>query len=349
MLFALTRKRVIIFVSCLVLLIAALFAAGFEYYLVRPAKRGAPDHVFFVLQGSTLSGVAGKLEAKGIIPSKSALLLWANIRGYDRKIKAGDYKLSSSMSPLNILNILSKGLVLTYSVTIPEGFTRQQIAELLQQKRLADKNDFLSLTGDTDIAKGYGISSPDLEGYLYPDTYQFSRGLPAKAIIDVMVRHFLDVVSPLRKRMDELGLSLDRVVILASIVEKETGCEAERPLIASVFLNRIKNDMRLDSDPTVIYGIKNFNGNLTKNDLITPTPYNTYVVKGIPPGAIANPGVGAINAVLYPAQTNYLYFVSKNDGTHYFSETMAEHNQAVKLYQIEGQGRKDKKEKDDAG
>lgn len=345
MLFAFTLKRVFLFICGIVALIAALLAAGFEYYLSRPAEQGAPDHVFFVVQGSTLNRVAQRLEKKGIIPSKKALLIWASICGFDRNIKAGDYMLNASMPPLKILDILNKGLVLTYSVTIPEGYTRQQVAAILEQKGLAEKDKFLALTGDPDIARAYGLPGPDLEGYLYPDTYQFSRGLPPKAIVDVMVGHFMEVVSPLRKRMNELGLPIEQTVILASIVEKETGCEEERPLIASVFLNRLKNNMRLDSDPTVIYGIKDFNGNLTKNDLITPTPYNTYVVQGLPPGAIANPGAGSLKAVLYPAQTSYLYFVSKNNGSHYFSETIEEHKQAVKQYQIEGQGKKNHKGK----
>ena len=204
---------------------------------------------------------------------------------------------------------------------------------MLEQKGLVNKNEFLTLTSDPDIAGSYGLSGPDLEGYLYPDTYQFSRGLSATSIVDVMVKHFLEVIAPFRDQIKGSGMTLAQVVILASIVEKETGCSGERPLIASVFLNRLKKNNRLESDPTVIYGIKDFNGNLTKKDLAKPTPYNTYAIRGLPPGAIANPGKEAIKAVLYPANTSYMYFVSKNDGTHHFSKTLSEHNNAVRIYQ----------------
>ncbi len=148
-----------------------------------------------------------------------------------------------------------------------------------------------------------------------------------------MVKHFRNVVSPLGDRIKDSGMTLKQVITLASIVEKETGAPEERPIIARVFLNRLNKNMRLESDPTVIYGIDNFNGNLTRKDLRTKTPYNTYVIKGLPPGPIANPGLAAINAVLNPSEDDYYYFVSKNNGTHYFSKTLKEHNRAVRRFQ----------------
>jgi UPF0755 protein len=232
-----------------------------------------------------------------------------------------------------ILKDLTRGAIITHPVTIPEGFTKEQIAELLAGKDLANKHEFLSLTDDPEVLKKYGVKGTGLEGYLYPDTYQFGRGLSAKSIIDVMIKRFREVTGPLKVRVSETGMTIKEVIILASIVEKETGRPEERSLIASVFLNRLKRRMRLESDPTVIYGIKNFNGNLTRKDLSKPTPYNTYVIRGLPPGPIANPGLEAIKAVLYPVQADYLYFVSKNDGSHYFSKTLSEHNKAVKRYQ----------------
>jgi UPF0755 protein len=237
------------------------------------------------------------------------------------------------MSPLNILNILKKGAIITHPYTIPEGFTARQIGELYDKKGLLNMHEFLEAAGDSDIAGHYGISGPGLEGYLYPDTYQFGLGLSPKAVINVMVKRFQEVIDPFRARAKELGMTIEEVVILASIVEKETGRAEERPLIASVFLNRLKKRMRLESDPTVIYGLNGFNGNLTKKDLTAYTPYNTYVIPGLPPGPIANPGMEAIRAVLYPAESDYLYFVSKNDGTHHFSKTLSEHNRAVEIYQ----------------
>jgi UPF0755 protein len=256
--------------------------------------------------------------------------------GHSTNIKAGEYVLNSGMPPLKVLDILSKGAVLLHAVTIPEGFTRKQIGELLEKKGLINKQKFLSLTGSPEIAKRYGISGTGLEGYLYPDTYQFARGLPTMSVIDTMVNRFREVVAPFRKRAEQLDMAMEEVVILASIVEKETGRAKERPLIASVFLNRLEKNMRLESDPTVIYGLIEFDGDLTREHLNQNTPYNTYVIRGLPPGPISNPGREAIKAVLYPANSDYLYFVSKNDGSHYFSETLSEHNKAVGIYQKKG-------------
>lgn len=298
-----------------------------------PGKKGGHDRVFFVQEGSTLKEVVNELDEKEIITNKTLFLLWARLMGHSRDIKAGEYRLNSGMSPLKILGILRKGAIITHPVTIPEGSAREQIGELLDKKGLVDKDEFLSLTGDSDIARRYGITGPGLEGYLYPDTYQFSRGLSPTSVIEVMVERFCEVVTPLRKRAQHLGMTIERVITLASIVEKETGRAEERPIIASVFLNRLKRKIRLQSDPTVIYGLSDFNGNLTKEDLRKHTPYNTYIIRGLPPGPIANPGEEAIKAVLYPAKTDYLYFVSKNDGSHCFSKTLSEHNKAVRIYQ----------------
>ncbi len=329
----LSRKKAIVLALSLIILVGAFLLAGFASYLSSPAQKGTPDQIFFVIEGSTLSEVADGLEKKKLIRSGKFFLVWARFMGHARNIKAGEYGLNPEMTPLHILEILSRGEIVTHPVTIPEGYSRMQIAALLEQKGLVDKNEFLTLTGDSGIAGSYGLPGPDLEGYLYPDTYQFSRGLSATSIVDVMVRRFLEVIAPFRDQIKGSGMTLAQVVILASIVEKETGCAEERPLIASVFLNRLKKRNRLESDPTVIYGIKDFNGNLTRKDLVRHTPYNTYAIKGLPPGAIANPGKEAIKAVLYPAKASYMYFVSKNDGTHYFSKTLSEHNNAVRIYQ----------------
>jgi len=329
----LSHKKKVIIVLCLFILAGVLVLTGLGRYLLSPAKTGSPDQTFLVLEGSTLSAVAGDLETKEIIIRKSVFVVCARVMGYGRNIKAGEYRLNSGMSPLEILDILRRGAIVIHAVTIPEGFTREQIGRLLEQKGLVDKDEFMTLTGDPDVAASYGVSGPDLEGFLYPDTYQLSRGLTVKSVIDVLVNQFWEVVAPFRGRLEELNMTLEQVVILASIVEKETGRPEERPLIASVFLNRLKKRKRLESDPTVIYGINNFDGNLRKKDLTTRTPYNTYVIRGLPPGAIANPGKEAIRAVLYPARTEYLYFVSKNDGSHHFSKTLSEHNRAVRIYQ----------------
>jgi UPF0755 protein len=329
----LLRNRLIYFVIGLVFLIGVFLFVGFGYYLSSPAEKGGKEQVFFVRDGSTLNEVTSELESKRIITGKRLFLLWARLMGYSRSIKAGEYRLSSGMPPLKILETLSKGIVITHPVTIPEGFTIRQIGELLEEKGLVNKDEFLSITGDPDIAKRYGICGHSLEGYLYPDTYQFGRGLSAMSIVDVMVKHFWEVVAPLRQKVEQSGMTIEEVITLASIVEKETGRAEERPVIASVFKNRLKKRMRLKSDPTVIYGLNDFDGNLKKEHLVQRTPYNTYVIRGLPPGPIANPGKESIEAVLFPAKTDYLYFVSKNDGSHYFSKTLTDHNKAVQKYQ----------------
>ncbi len=306
---------------------------GLGYYLVTPLKARAPEREFLVKPGATLGQVADKLEREGIIHGKRLFVLWARLSGAGGKIKSGEYLLGPSMPPARILSMLTKGQVITHPVTIPEGFTTEQIAELLEAKGLADKKAFLRLANDPEFARALKVPSSSLEGYLYPDTYHFNIGLSPKSIVSEMVRRFWEVVAPLSKEVENSGLTLHQVVTLASIVEKETGKAEERPIIASVFLNRLSKGMKLESDPTVIYGLKEFDGNLTHKHLASRTPYNTYVIKGLPPGPISNPGIDSIKAVLNPANTDFLYFVSRNDGTHHFSSTLKEHNKAVYKFQ----------------
>ncbi len=328
-----TRTRLVFISIGLFFLVVVFLSLGFAFFLMSPADKGGADQVFMVKEGSSLKEVAGDLETRGLITNKTLFVLWTRVKGYGKDIRAGEYSLSPAMAPVQLLEILRKGLVILYPVTIPEGFTRDQIADALAAKGLADKKRFLELTRDKTLLRQYGISGPTFEGYLFPDTYHFSRGMPTSAVLDTMVKRFKQVVSPLVDKSQGTGMKFEEVVILASIVEKETGKPEERPLIASVFLNRLRLGMRLESDPTVIYGIENFDGDLKKKDLTERTPYNTYVIHGLTPGPIANPGLESIKAVMDPARTDYLYFVSRNDGSHHFSKTLAEHNRAVAMYQ----------------
>ncbi len=307
-------------------------ALYFGYFLMSPAGFDQKEEIFVVKKGTGLRSVSAELEKRKLIKSKDLFILWALLKGGARHIKAGEYSLNQSMSPVRIFNILASGMVKTYPVTIHEGLNAQQIAEILAEKGLLNKDEFLALAMDKSVATSYHIDGPSLEGYLFPDTYFLSKGMGARRIIDLMVRRFWHVFNEITVGR-ELPMSVREVVTLASIVEKETGVDEERPLIASVFLNRLKKRMRLESDPTVIYGLKDFDGNLTKMDLQTPGPYNTYRNLGLPPGPIANPGRGSLKAVLDPAQTSHLYFVSRNDGSHHFSATLREHNRAVLRYQ----------------
>lgn len=327
------RERIVVIFTGLLTLLMVVIIVGFGLFFIKPAQKGGTDQVIIVREGMSLKEVAGNLESHGLISHKTIFILWTRLMGYSRQIKAGEYRLSSDMAPIRIMEILTRGIIITYPVTIPEGFSIEQIGDILAANALVDKNSFVSLAYEPGVLQEYGISGPSLEGYLYPDTYQFGRGLSPALIVDVMIKRFWEVIEPYRKRIEELGMTVEEVVTLASIVEKETGRAEERPVIAGVFLNRLRKGMRLESDPTVIYGINGFTGNLTRKDLLVSTPYNTYVIRGLPPGPIANPGLASIKAVLYPAETDYLYFVSKNDGTHHFSSTIEDHNRAVWTYQ----------------
>jgi UPF0755 protein len=328
-----TRTRLVLISIGLLFLVVVFLSLGFGLFLVSPADKEGAEQVFIVKEGASVKEVAGDLDKRGLITNKTLFVLWTRLKGYGKDIRAGEYSLSPAMAPVQLLEILRKGLVILHPVTIPEGFTIDQIADALAAKGLGEKKRFLELTQDKALLRQYGISGPSFEGYLFPDTYHFSRGTPTLAILDTMVKRFKQMVTPLMDKSQGPGMKFEEVVILASIVEKETGRPEERPLIASVFLNRLKLGMRLESDPTVIYGIENFDSDLKKKDLMDKTPYNTYVIHGLTPGPIANPGLESIKAVMDPAKTDYLYFVSKNDGSHHFSKTLAEHNRAVEIYQ----------------
>ncbi|MBW1948313.1 MAG: endolytic transglycosylase MltG [Deltaproteobacteria bacterium] len=330
------RRRMILGAVGLLLFCCLSLAAGFALFLKMPASPAGVERVFVVPSGATLKDVALGLEKEGMVRSGRLFHLWARLSGAQRRIKSGEYLLHPGLSPVQVLDRLTRGSILTHAVTVPEGYTARQISRLLGQKGITDSRAFLALALDPETPRKYGFSAPSMEGFLYPDTYQLGRGLSASAVMNAMVGRFREVMGPFRDAVAASGMSLEQVVTLASIVEKETGKKEERPIIASVFLNRLRRGMRLESDPTVIYGLEHFNGNLTRKDLARPGPYNTYRIRGLPPGPIANPGRQAIRAVLFPAKTPYLYFVSRNDGTHHFSETLKEHNRAVRKYQKQG-------------
>ena len=319
--------------AALALASAAALAAGVLWALA-PAASTGPEIVFAVERGSSLVRVARDLEAAGLVRSASALEWYARLRGLADRLKAGDYGLTAAMSPAEILALIESGRVKTYQVAIPEGFTAAEIASLLERKGLVDAEAFLELVRDPASPRAFGVEGPTLEGYLFPETYQLPRGLSAEEIAKLLVDQFQSVWVEIGAQARARGLSMREVVTLASIVEKETGAPEERPLIASVFHNRLQRRMRLESDPTVIYGIPDFDGNLRRRDLENgANPYNTYRIAGLPPGAIASPGADALRAALSPADSDYLYFVSRNDGTHRFSVTYREHVNAVNRFQ----------------
>jgi len=326
-------RRFTIFLAGLLALILCVFAAlYFGYFLVSPAGTEKTEQIFVVRKGSGLRTIAAQLEEQGLIKGNNLFMLWAYVKGGARDIKAGEYSLNQSMAPVKILHMLTSGAVKTYSFTIPEGLTAEQIGDLLERRDLVNKRDFVYLVRDRDLVATYNVEGETLEGYLFPDTYVISRDMGARDLIDLMVDRFWEVFNSLVRGQNPT-MPVKDIVTLASIVEKETGLAEERPVIASVFLNRLKKRMRLESDPTVIYGLEDFSGDLKRKDLRAPSPYNTYLHRGLPPGPIANPGREALQAVINPVETDYLYFVSKNDGSHHFSSTLKEHNRAVYKYQ----------------
>ncbi len=331
------KKIIIIIGACLALSLVIL--GGFVWNLIDYASRSSGNDIselaFTVVPGQAFNNIADRLYQTGIIQNTRKFKLFARLKGYDKRIKAGEYSLSSVLSPKQVLEIMVSGKVALHRITIPEGYNLYQIAALVAEVGLIAAQDFIQAATESTTVKSLGVNADTLEGYLFPDTYHFPKGLPAKKIVKTMVNRFEEVfLAEWYDRANQLNWNVHQVVTLASIIEKETGAAFERPLIASVFHNRLTKSMRLSSDPTVIYGIKNFDGNLTRKHLSTPTPYNTYLRKGLPPGPIANPGVASMEAALYPAETDYLYFVSKKDGTHQFSTNLREHNRAVRKYQL---------------
>lgn len=321
----------------LLLLPVVLLAGAVAAYLYMPYDREARQVRFLVPKGASFQEISRDLARDGLLRFPELFSLLARLMQRDQDVRAGEYLFDSSWNPRALLDALRQGRVVLRKVTIPEGSTVLQIARLLERARLADPREVLQAQTDPAFLQELGVEAGSLEGFLFPDTYYFAEGLPAREILRHMVARFREVVDPeIRGRQETLGLSLLEVVTLASIVEKETGNDEEKPLVASVLHNRLARGMPLQCDPTVIYGIEGFDGNLTREHLTTPTPYNTYTQAGLPLGPIANPGAVALLAAVAPADTSYLYFVSKNDGTHQFSSTLREHNLAVRRYQMRG-------------
>jgi len=327
------RSKFLLSLGILLLISISLLS----WFLFVPFSKTASTKVVFIKKGTPLRKVSEVLEEEGIVRNKYFFVFLATILGKKAKIKAGEYEFHTPVLPLDVLSALAKGQVKRHLVTIPEGFTVAQIAQALENLNLVEKNGFLQKTSSQALINALGLSQlagPTLEGYLFPDTYHLFRDMDPDEVIQMMVHQFRKVFGPeFAHAASELGISERDVVILASIIEKETSLPQEKPLISAVFHNRLRKKIPLQSDPTVIYGIKNFNGNLTKEDLMRSTPYNTYLIAGLPPAPICNPGKDSLLAAVHPAPVSFLYFVSRNDGSHYFSSDIEEHNRAVWKYQ----------------
>ena len=325
----------------LALYLGLLVGGGCLWYILsRPVGSPSETPRTVLIRPQTSSyRIAASLQEAGVIRSRLGFLAVTVARGTHRRLLAGEYEFDPQLSLIEVVRRLEQGRGLVHQVTIPEGMAAPQIAQLLADKDLVDRDRFLSLLRDRHVLEQYQVEGDSLEGYLFPDTYRAVKGQGEEAIIHRLVRRFLEQFGPDEQaRAREVQMSVREVVTLASLIEREARVQEERPLISAVFHNRLRLGMPLQSDPTVMYGLSRFSGRLTKAHLEAPSPYNTYRNHGLPPGPIASPGRASIMAALYPASSRYLYFVSKNDGTHAFSRTLREHEVMVKRYQIGGGG-----------
>ncbi|HEY5594325.1 MAG TPA: endolytic transglycosylase MltG [Nitrospiria bacterium] len=332
-----TRQRRIGRMAIALLLIGTVFLFGVVQevtFLYIPPDRERVQRVLEIPEGTTLRETARLLFQNGLITRVESFVVVGKLLAIERRIIPGEYAFHTQMLPLEIIGLIKSGRVIQYEITIPEGYALAQIGRVVEEKGLARADEFIRRATDPVFIQSLGYEADSLEGYLYPESYYFSKRVGSEGILRAMVKRFEAVYTPdMEKRADEIGMTRLEVVTLASIIEKETSVDEERPVVSAVFHNRIKKKIPLQSDPTVIYGLPHFNGNLTRKHLKIRSPYNTYRVKGLPPGPIANPGRASLWAALNPVSSEYLYFVSKNDGTHYFSRTLAEHNRAVQKYQ----------------
>ena len=334
------RYKTIFIFPLLLFLFSALLGA---WLLWIPPSDIPPGKVIFIKKGMHLKQISELLEKEGIIRNSHFFALLTTAFGKKAKIKAGEYEFQSGMAPLGLLDTLVKGQAKRHLVTIPEGYTLSQIAQVMEDQKIVSKDEFLQKASSPTLIVSLGLASvplppgATLEGYLFPETYHLYREMEPEEVIKIMVHQFKKIFGPEQlNRASQMGMSEREAITLASIIEKETPLPEEKPLVSAVFHNRLTRRMPLQSDPTVIYGIKNFNGNLTKEDLLRPTPFNTYLRTGLPPSPICSPGRDSLLAALHPAPVSYLYFVSRNDGSHHFSAEIEDHNRAVWKFQKNG-------------
>jgi UPF0755 protein len=319
-------------------LFALLLVAVRIYYSAVVWQYQGPDADFLISPSENFSSINSRLSKQKLISSPRLFHRYSQMKGVMTKFKAGHYIIRHNSNLLDVFNTLINERSHAMLFTVPEGKNMYEIAKMLEENKITNYQDFMALARDKNFLKEIGVEADTVEGYLYPETYDFAPNLPAKAVIKTMVHQFHKKIATVD--LTSTHLTPRQVLILASMVEKETGDKKERPMIAGVFFNRLQKKMRLQSDPTTIYGkFENYNGNLTKKDLLAPSDYNTYTIAGLPIGPICNPGIDAIIAVLHPELHHYLYFVSQNDGTHIFSETYEQHEAAVSKWQKNAKNR----------
>jgi UPF0755 protein len=343
-------KKLVLFLVALVAgwtVVVLFFGLRFMY---SPAQTQKED-VLFEVEPGAFSFTASRLEKQGLTQDALKLRLLAKFTGYASKVKVGEYQLHTSMTPMEVLRIISSGKTVQRLITFSEGLNIFEISNLVESQKIFSSRAFIEKCFDRAFLKG--VLSQDIsscEGYLFPETYSYTRTMSLEAFMSMMLKKFLETQQELELRYPGFYLNRHQVVTLASIVEKETGAPSERVIVSSVYQNRLRIGMRLQADPTVLYGkmeaSRKIENNITRQDLMTPNRYNTYAMKGLPAGPIANPGAKSLEAVFAPATTEYLFFVSKNDGTHVFSKDYSSHSKNVDATQKNPEARKGKSWRD---
>jgi len=322
------KKTIVIFIIALPILI--VFYAGMQLFV--PLNIGNTQMEVKIPEGASYRQAINILSENNLIRDRNMFLLMGRIYGIDRKTRAGYYVFWGNMSPWQVFKKLASGKIIENEITIVEGDSiLDDIGRKLEANNIMPVETFNALATDSSFLASLKIDAPSIEGYLFPQTYRFPKGASPESVLRLMVNKLREEFNKeLRKRAEELGMNENEILTLASIIEKEAVVDNERTLISAVFHNRLKKGMRLQADPTAIYGVKSSRHMVTRSDLRNKTDYNTYIIRGLPPGPIASPGIKSIEAALYPADVPYLYFVSQRDGTHYFSRTYSEHNAAIR-------------------
>ena len=333
--------RKLALVLLLLVLVAGAVAAARLYARVNEPFRAytADSRLVEIPTGVGTRTIGARLIEAGVVRDDLTFRAALWLSGDARRLKAGQYRFDRPMTAREVIAKIARGEVDVVSITFPEGLTIREMAAIFESAGFGPAQAFVDSAQQASLVAAIDPEAGDLEGYLFPDTYTVARGSDASRLVGVMVARFEEVLTPaLRADARARGLSIRELVTLASLVEKETARPAERPLVASVYSNRLKIRMGLQCDPTVIYALQRagtFTGNLRRDDLAFDSPYNTYRYAGLPPGPIAAPGRGSLEAAARPAESDYLYFVSRNDGSHEFARTLAEHNRNVQKFQIQ--------------
>ena len=335
--------RKVIVATLVLLMLAAAAAIGSRSViwerLYEPFKGYAGAEQFVIVApGTGTAAIGRRLVEAGIVRDElsfRAALWWT---GRSRSLQAGEYRFDRPLPAVDVVERLARGDVYTRRLTFPEGLTIREMAEIFETQGFGSRTSFLEAAATAALIRDLDSEATDLEGYLFPETYALPRGTPAARLVAMMVDRFrVTFGDNLRGRAAEQNLKTRQVVTLASLVEKETGQARERPLVAAVYRNRLRIGMALQADPTVVYALQKagkYDGNIRRADLMVDSPYNTYRYPGLPPGPIAAPGAASLEAALAPAAVPYLYFVSRNDGSHAFAETLTQHNRNVREFQI---------------